>query len=557
MRLHPIGRQHFIALFVVSVALAAVVLCGLHGLNQVASFNRQVFSDNLETTQATSTLASDLSRVQADSLELFAIPAGAPAEQLHARLVAVDIPAVNADIETVLRLHAQDAPAEAAQITRIAQAWSRFLATAHQQLATVPLPSQRAAGVSSITTALGALLALISDRQPIERRDAATAHAQAQQTYHDARSGLIVAAVLAVVGAAIMLRLGLTLNRILWLRDQEHRYEETASEFTAILQATENECEAHDLLRKQVERLVDSSRALVLARNNSDDRLESRTSLDALPELAGVLEGAAPKSCLAIRYGRSHEEGTASQPLTRCELCGALPGVSTCEPLLVSGTVIGSVLVNHVTPPGAGGRERIADAVAQAAPVLGNLRNLAIAELRAATDRLTGLANHRAVEDTFKRMVAQAHRSATPLAALLLDLDHFKQINDVYGHDRGNDVLAAVGATLRDTVRESDFVGRYGGEEFLILLPATDDDGALEVAQRIRAAIASIRIVGIERPITASLGVAVLPADGKDADALFRAADRALYAAKKAGRDRVCTADAQPDATDAAVGSAA
>ena len=132
------------------------------------------------------------------------------------------------------------------------------------------------------------------------------------------------------------------------------------------------------------------------------------------------------------------------------------------------------MLVNKERPLVELERRRLRESVGQAAPVLANLRNLAIAELRAATDALTGLPNQRAVQDTLKRMVAQATRTMSPLAALLLDLDHFKQVNDLHGHDRGDEVLAAVGVALRNVVRDSDFVGRYGGEEFLVLLPATD-----------------------------------------------------------------------------------
>jgi diguanylate cyclase len=85
-----------------------------------------------------------------------------------------------------------------------------------------------------------------------------------------------------------------------------------------------------------------------------------------------------------------------------------------------------------------------------------------------------------------RRMVGQSTRTAAPLAALLLDLDHFKQINDRYGHGRGDEVLAAAGVVLQGAVRESDFVGRFGGEEFLLLLPATDRDSAIAVAEKIR-----------------------------------------------------------------------
>ena len=147
------------------------------------------------------------------------------------------------------------------------------------------------------------------------------------------------------------------------------------------------------------------------------------------------------------------------------------------------------------------------------------LTTQAIAEIPAATDALTGLPNNRAVQDTIKRMVAQASRSVSPLSAALLDLDHFKRVNDTYGHSRGDEVLAAVATVLRSSLRESDFVGRYGGEEFLLLLPDTGRDQPVVVAEKVR--------------------VATVPDDAGDADTLIRAADRALYAAKGNGRNRV------------------
>ena len=210
---------------------------------------------------------------------------------------------------------------------------------------------------------------------------------------------------------------------------------------------TENEDEAQELLRRQVERSIAGSRAVVLTRNNSADRLEPKTSLEDLPSSAHR-SPVRSRSCLAVRFGRSHARGARGQALMNCEICGALPGASTCEPLLVGGEVIGSVLINVDGQP-APDRQRSRETVAQAAPVLANLRNLAIAELRAATDALTGLPNQRAIQDTLKRMVAQASRTISPLAALLVDLDHFKQINDIYGHDRGDEVLAAVGVAIR------------------------------------------------------------------------------------------------------------
>jgi diguanylate cyclase (GGDEF)-like protein len=206
--------------------------------------------------------------------------------------------------------------------------------------------------------------------------------------------------------------------------------------------------------------------------------------------------------------------------------------------LLVGGEVIGSVLVSHHEQFSSAQDSRITMTVAQAAPVLANLRNLALAEFRANNDSLTGLPNKRATEDTFKRMIAQAQRSVAPLSVAMLDLDHFKKINDQFGHGKGDEVLAAVGAAIDEVLRESDFAGRFGGEEFLILLPDTGIDGAARLAERLRESIATIAIAGIDRGITASLGLAELIEHGGTPAGLLREADRALYAAKAAGRNR-------------------
>jgi diguanylate cyclase (GGDEF)-like protein len=239
-----------------------------------------------------------------------------------------------------------------------------------------------------------------------------------------------------------------------------------------------------------------------------------------------------------VRFARTHNEQLDGDPLISCEVCGQTAAFSTCEPLLVGGEVIGSILAAHPHPLSDSDTQSIKQSVTQAAPVLANLRNLAIAERRAETDALTGLPNNRNVTDTVRRMVAHASRSISPLTALALDLDHFKHINDTYGHGSGDEVLAAVGSTLKTVCRESDFVGRAGGEEFLILLPDTGLDAGRLVAENVREAVAAITVASVPRPITASIGVAVLPDHAGDAKSLLRHADRALYTAKKNGRNR-------------------
>ena len=244
---------------------------------------------------------------------------------------------------------------------------------------------------------------------------------------------------------------------------------------------------------------------MVLRRNNSADRLLA-TADAALGER---LADAEPRSCLAIRFGKTHQEGDHRAPLIALlPLFAGEPVTPTCQPLLVGGEVLGAALVRHPAPLSEVERGTVIAAVGQAGPVLANLRNLALAHFRAATDALTGLPNSREVQDTLKRMVAHASRTVSPLAALLLDLDHFKQINDGYGHALGDEVLAAFGSTIQTALRTSDFVGRYGGEEFVILLPDTGPEEAEMVAEKIRATVAAITVPGVTRSITASIGLA-------------------------------------------------
>jgi diguanylate cyclase (GGDEF)-like protein len=540
-----ITARFFVALFVLTASLVAVGVLGLRGLHDVQHANDQVFADNLVTAEASSRLALDLANAERIGLELTASNNGAEIEQLRAELDLIAVPQVNSDIATFLRLHAADPPAERAELQRIPSGWKAAAQTERRALASVGgslSAGRRAAAADSIADVMDPLILYVSGREPIEREAAADARAGAEATYHRDRGWLIVVAIVAAAAAAVMLLVGITLKRMVDQRARDRRFEESESEYIDTLQVTENEDEAHELLRRQVERSVEGAQAVVLVRNNSADRLQAKTPLsNQIDVLRDPLMGATPRSCLAVRFGRGHsEEAKDEKALLSCQICGALPGASTCEPLLVGGEVIGVVLVSYPDEPEASSRQRIRETVAQAAPVLANLRNLAIAQLQAATDGLTGLPNRRAVQDTLNRMVAQSARGVSPLSALLLDLDHFKNINDTLGHDQGDEVLAAVGVALRNAVRDSDFVGRYGGEEFLLLLSGTDKQAALEVAEKVRKVIATIHMPNLNQ-VTASIGVAVLPDDAGDAPTLIRSADRALYTAKKNGRNRVET----------------
>jgi diguanylate cyclase (GGDEF)-like protein len=164
-------------------------------------------------------------------------------------------------------------------------------------------------------------------------------------------------------------------------------------------------------------------------------------------------------------------------------------------------------------------------------------------EQLAVQDDLTGLYNYRYLHTRLNEEFKRSERYRDPLACVMLDIDHFKRVNDRYGHDMGDVVLRETSARLRKAVREIDVVTRYGGEEFLLVLPSTNFSGALSVADRVWRAVGSEPYLlpsGPER-VSISVGVAVFPSrDIKTKDQLIKAADKALYQAKGDGRDRIC-----------------
>jgi diguanylate cyclase (GGDEF)-like protein len=154
------------------------------------------------------------------------------------------------------------------------------------------------------------------------------------------------------------------------------------------------------------------------------------------------------------------------------------------------------------------------------------------------TDPLTGVGNRRRLEQALEMEIGRAERTGGALSAFIADLDHFKSVNDTFGHEAGDKVLAAFGDMLRQRTRATDIVTRFGGEEFVVLMPDTDLEKALGVAERCREAFAASHVEPLPKPATASFGVAELIA-GEQGSALLRRADAALYEAKHSVRDRV------------------
>ena len=235
---------------------------------------------------------------------------------------------------------------------------------------------------------------------------------------------------------------------------------------------------------------------------------------------------------------------TRNVPNTQKEpLCSVIDGTDddeeafVCVPMLAHDRVVGTLNVYRTgadtafTEAEVALVERFATMAALAYEAARHREEL---RKQAATDGLTGLLNHRGSQERLRREIEAAGAFGNPLSVVVLDLDHFKRINDSYGHAEGDKALAAAAAKLRAVVREADAVGRLGGEEFVLVLPRVADEPAVDAAERARASVAEVLVGG--RRLECSAGVATFPEDAQDAAGLLERADAALYAAKHAGR---------------------
>nr|WP_307735661.1 diguanylate cyclase [Massilia pinisoli] len=253
-----------------------------------------------------------------------------------------------------------------------------------------------------------------------------------------------------------------------------------------------------------------------------------------------------PAQCWSLRFGRMHvaEPGAG----LRCPHCGdGAPGhADLCVPMISQGEVLGLLVASVPAGPDSASDQAAANAISeQLALGTSNINLREVLRRQSTVDELTGLYNRRYFDETLRRELFRAERKRAALALVMIDLDHFKRMNDTYGHEAGDIVLRAVGQVLREGVRRSDVACRYGGEELVLVLPECDAAAAVRSAETIRATIAALELHHGDTllpDVTASFGIAVWPANGDDAATLLQAADRALYTAKHAGRNRVCTA---------------
>ncbi|MEA4814224.1 MAG: diguanylate cyclase [Oscillospiraceae bacterium] len=265
-----------------------------------------------------------------------------------------------------------------------------------------------------------------------------------------------------------------------------------------------------------------------------------------------------PLSCWSIRRGRQHLVDSHHPGLLCGHVTGPASGQYLCVPLLVNGEAIGILHLNHIDFPGHSQHKTTdqlySDHKVQIVTTIAEHISLALSNLKlketlrqqSIRDVLTGLFNRRYMEETLARELNRAEREDKPVGVIMFDIDHFKDFNDLAGHDAGDALLRELGAFLNKTARGGDIVCRYGGEEFLEVLPGTNLENARLHAEKLRQGVKELLVYNLGKPLakcTISLGVAVFPENGLTGETLLKAADNALYRAKNEGRDRVVIAE--------------
>jgi diguanylate cyclase (GGDEF)-like protein/PAS domain S-box-containing protein len=326
--------------------------------------------------------------------------------------------------------------------------------------------------------------------------------------------------------------------------EERNRTMSLANEMGDIIQACLTSEDAYKSIEHFMPRLFPDDTGSLYMLNNSRNLFESVAKWGQDQSAVPVF---ASDECWSVRRGRLHKVENRQKALCCQHVAEAVPGGYLCVPLIAQGETLG---VLHLWPgaPAAAQTPELADIKDQLALTVADKLALSLANLRlretlrsqAIRDSLTGLFNRRYLEETMERELNRVKRQGIPLAVTMMDLDHFKQYNDTFGHSAGDELLSALGILLKTHIRGEDIACRYGGEEFLVILPGASLEIALERAESLRQAVKEMHQhhQGL-KPTSLSLGVAVYPDHGDTGLQLIQSADAALYRAKKAGRDRV------------------
>jgi diguanylate cyclase (GGDEF)-like protein len=340
----------------------------------------------------------------------------------------------------------------------------------------------------------------------------------------------------------------------------------TLSELSEWLQSAKSEAELYDMISSVLGRLMPECRGSLFVYANSRDVLELATEWNGV----SVARNFHPDDCWSLRRGHPYVHGT-SEIEFHCE--HVQPGVNAnycCIPILAHGETVGLLHLEYVGQGDESAEEaqaRFADRVRLGMACAEHL-SIAIANMKlreglrdqSVRDVLTGLNNRRYLLETARRELLRADRDKHPVSVISIDVDHFKTFNDNHGHDAGDTVLRHVGEAMSALFAEDAVPCRFGGEEFIALLPGVGAEAAAARAEELRSRIEALKIRyadGHLPRVTISAGVAAYPAMAGDLSALLQAADEALYAAKREGRNRVVIAGGETEPTLDGVADAA
>jgi len=330
--------------------------------------------------------------------------------------------------------------------------------------------------------------------------------------------------------------------------ERRNREAELVRKMDDLLHACNESEEAYTVVQQYGQLLFPFTNGAMCLINNSRRMVEAMASWGENMQSELVF---AVGDCWTLRRGQVHR-WNARTPGLRCHhIHPAFSGDYLDVPMLASGELLGML---HVESPDQEwfdlSRRELAQTVGEHLSL--SLSNIKLREKlheQSVRDPLTGLFNRRYMEESLERELCRATRNKTSVGIIMLDIDHFKSYNDSYGHEAGDAVLHELGTLLKNVVRSSDVSCRFGGEEFILILPDASIEIARERAEQVRNAVKYMVIEFRQQPLappTVSLGVAAFPLHGKQSGDLIRQADKALYRAKRNGRDRVEVADDSP-----------
>ena len=320
-------------------------------------------------------------------------------------------------------------------------------------------------------------------------------------------------------------------------------------EMNELLQAANSDQDIYTIIKNYIRILFPDTKGALFVLNDTLNLIQ-----DVVTWGEGVRSenSFTPEMCWGLRLGRIHSGTSSSKELYCQHIVAGNPFNYLCAPLSAGSKALGLIYIQESENPsydlgyerlGSSGKQYILSTIAKHSGLaLANLKHRQHLGTQAVYDSLTGLFNRRYMEETLKRELSRVTRKKNPLGLIMADIDHFKRFNDSYGHAAGDALLRSLGSFLKEHVRREDIACRYGGEEFVLIMPESSLENTRRRAEQIREEIKQLRIWhhgSLINSVNISMGVVVFSEHGNSVETLLESADKALYRAKRQGRDRI------------------